>query len=142
MTPDPKTVPHLHPESDIIRSIFEVFAVGIIGGNFERACVELIRPSLDDSDSHLEIYINILHEAQTLPKIPATVITTQVEVYGRKLTLEIIAGDRGQHRWPRAAPTHGHQLSTTQRETRREGNPSVRLSAGDLLAKLPKEVQP
>ena len=97
--PDSKTVPNLYPESDIYQSMPEVFATGYMVGLFEWACVELMRPHLDDGEGSLGIHVDVSHEAATPPGMTVTAIATLVEVDGRKLTFEVIADDgvEGQH---------------------------------------------
>ena len=101
--PDSKTVPNLYPESDIYQSMPEVFATGYMVGLFEWACVELMRPHLDDGEGSLGIHVDVSHEAATPPGMTVTAIATLVEVDGRKLTFEVIADDgvetigRGRH---------------------------------------------
>ncbi len=103
LVPDSKTVPNLYPESEIFRNMPEVFATGFMVGLFEWACVELMRPHLDDGEGSLGIHIDVSHEAATPPGMTVTVNATLVEIEGRKLTFEVIADDgvetigRGRH---------------------------------------------
>ncbi len=103
LVPDSKTVPNLYPESEIFRNMPEVFATGFMVGLFEWACVELMRPHLDDGEGSLGTHIDVSHEAATPPGMTVTVNATLIEIDGRKLTFEVIADDgvetigRGRH---------------------------------------------
>ncbi len=103
VVPATKTVPHLYPESEIFRGMPEVFATGFMVGLFEWACVELMRPHLDDGEGSLGVHVDVSHEAATPPGMTITVTASLIEIDGRKLTFEIIADDgvdtigRGRH---------------------------------------------
>ena len=101
--PHGKTVPHLYPESDIYRSMPEVFATGFMVGLFEWVCVELLRDHLDDGEGSLGTHIDVSHEAATPPGLTVTAKAKLVQRDGRKLVFEVEAHDgvdmigRGRH---------------------------------------------
>lgn len=68
-----KTVPRLYPESEEFRRMPEVFATGFLVGLLEWACVEALRPHLEDGEGSLATAINISHLAPTPPGMKVTV---------------------------------------------------------------------
>jgi fluoroacetyl-CoA thioesterase len=101
--PHGKTVPHLYPESDIYRGMPAVFATGFMVGLFEWACVELLRPHLEEGEGSLGTHIDVSHEAATPPGFTVLTDARLVEIDGRRLVFEVEAHDgvdligRGHH---------------------------------------------
>jgi fluoroacetyl-CoA thioesterase len=101
--PHGKTVPHLYPESDIYRGMPAVLATGFMVGLFEWACVELLRPHLEDGEGSLGTHIDVSHEAATPPGFTVLTDARLVEIDGRRLVFEVEAHDgvdvigRGRH---------------------------------------------
>jgi len=98
-----KTVPALYPEAAEFTAMPEVFATGFLVGFLEWACIELIRPHLDEAEQSLGVHIAVSHEAATPPGFEVTARATLVAVEGRRLRFEVEAHDgvdliaRGTH---------------------------------------------
>ena len=58
-----KTVPFVYPESDLFREMPEVFATAFLVGFMEWACMEALRPYLEEGERTLGTMINITHQA-------------------------------------------------------------------------------
>lgn len=90
---DNKVVPALYPESDIFRSMPDVFATGFMVGLMEWACAEALRPHLDEGEGSLGVAIDVTHTAPTLPGQVVTVTVTCDKADGRKLGWSVVARD-------------------------------------------------
>lgn len=88
-----KVVPALYPESDIFRSMPDVFATGFMVGLMEWACIEHLRPHLDEGEGSLGVAIDVSHTAPTLPGQVVTVTATCDKADGRRLGWHVIARD-------------------------------------------------
>ncbi|HIJ96995.1 MAG TPA: thioesterase family protein [Desulfuromonadales bacterium] len=88
-----KTVPFVYPESDIFREMPNVFATAFMVGFMEWACMEALRPYLDEGEITLGTLINVTHQAATPPgmRVSATVKCLQVD--GKRTVWEIEARD-------------------------------------------------
>ena len=101
--PIEKTVPHVYPESDLFRNMPEVFATAFMVGFMEWACMEALRPYLEDSECTLGTMINITHQAATPPGMQVTAHVRCLEADGKRTLWEIEARDeveiigRGTH---------------------------------------------
>ena len=86
-----KTVPFLYPETELFREMPEVFATGFMVGFIEWACMEAIKPFLDDRERTVGTMINVTHEAATPPgmDVTATVRCTKVEGKGSTWDIEV-----------------------------------------------------
>ncbi len=91
--PREKTVPFLYPESDLFREMPEVFATGFMVGFMEWACMEALRPYLDEGERTLGTMINIAHQAATPPGMEVTARVRCTEVDGKRTVWEIEACD-------------------------------------------------
>ena len=122
--PESKTVPHLYPESDIYRSMPRVFATGFMVGLFEWACVELLRPHLDDGEGSLGVHVDVSHLAATPPGFTVETLARLTGIDGRRLTFHVSAHDgtdligEGRHermvvRWERFAAKVSEKRSGT-----------------------------
>jgi len=98
-----KTVPELYPESDLFTAMPRVFATGFMVGFMEWACMEAIRPYLDEAERTVGTMINVTHEAATPPGMQVTAKVKCIEVNGKSSTWAIEARDevdvigRGTH---------------------------------------------
>lgn len=98
-----KTVPHVYPESDLFREMPEVFATAFMVGFMEWACMEALRPFMDEGECTLGTMINITHQAATPPGMTVTARVKCLEVDGKRTLWEIEACDevevigRGTH---------------------------------------------
>jgi len=98
-----KTVPYVYPESDLFREMPEVFATAYMVGFMEWACMEALRPYLEEDERTLGTMINITHQAATPPGMIVTAQVKCLEVDGKRTLWEIEARDevevigRGTH---------------------------------------------
>jgi fluoroacetyl-CoA thioesterase len=91
--PREKTVPFLYPESDLFREMPEVFATGFMVGFMEWACMEALRPYLDEGERTLGTMINVTHLAATPPGMEVTASVRCTEVDGKRTVWMIEARD-------------------------------------------------
>jgi len=98
-----KTVPYVYPESDLFREMPEVFATAYMVGFMEWACMEALRPYLEEGERTLGTMVNITHQAATPPGMIVTAQVKCLEVEGKRTLWEIEARDevevigRGTH---------------------------------------------
>ena len=88
-----KTVPHVYPESDLFREMPEVFATAFMVGFMEWACMEALRPYLEEGERTLGTMINVTHQAATPPGMTVTARVKCLEVDGKRTLWEIEARD-------------------------------------------------
>lgn len=88
-----KTVPHLYPESEDFRAMPEVFATGFMVGLLEWACIDALRPHLEEGEGSLGIGIHVNHTAPTLPGMKVTVTATCRSVEGNRVEWHVAARD-------------------------------------------------
>ena len=88
-----KTVPFVYPESDLFREMPEVFATAFMVGFMEWACMEALRPYLEEGERTLGTMINITHQAATPPGMTVTARVKCLEVDGKRTLWEIEARD-------------------------------------------------
>jgi fluoroacetyl-CoA thioesterase len=88
-----QTVPALYPQSPDFTTMPAVFATGFMVGLMEWACIDALRPHLDDGEGSLGIAINVNHTAATPPGMKVTVHVTCTKVAGRQLQWHIRAED-------------------------------------------------
>lgn len=91
--PADKTVPHLYPESPEFRAMPEVFATGFMVGLMEWACIDALKPHLDEGEGSLGVGIDVTHVAATLPGQTVTVTVTCESVQGPKVAWQVSAHD-------------------------------------------------
>lgn len=91
--PANKTVPHLYPEARDFQAMPQVFATGYMVGLFEWACIELMRPHLDEGEGSLGIHVDFSHLAATLPGLTITVDAECTAVNGKKLAFNVRGHD-------------------------------------------------
>ncbi|MDY0872040.1 thioesterase family protein [Dongia rigui] len=112
---DAKTVPQLYPESPDFCAMPAVFATGFMVGLMEWACVDAMKPHLDDGEGSLGVGINVNHVAATPPGMMVTVYVTCIKLDGRRVSFHVRAEDEveligeGTHdraivRWDRFTP--------------------------------------
>lgn len=101
--PAEKTVPMLYPESPDFAAMPAVFATGFMVGLMEWACLDVLKPHLDDGEGSLGIHIDVSHAAATVPGQTVTVDATVTSVNGRRVAFDVVAHDgveiigRGRH---------------------------------------------
>jgi fluoroacetyl-CoA thioesterase len=93
LVPKEKTVPFVYPESDLFREMPEVFATAFMVGFMEWACMEALRPYLEEGERTLGTMINITHQAATPPGMTVTARVKCLEVDGKRTLWEIEARD-------------------------------------------------
>lgn len=87
--PREKTVPFVYPESDLFRDMPEVFATAFMVGFMEWACMEALRPYLDDTERTLGTMINVTHQAATPPGMEISARVTCMEVDGKRTAWKV-----------------------------------------------------
>ncbi len=94
--PASKTVPHVYPESDLFAAMPEVFATAFMVGLMEWACMEVLRPHLEEGEISLGTHINVSHTAATPPGVEVSVAVTCREVDGPRTRWSIVARDASE----------------------------------------------
>jgi len=91
--PANKTVPHVYPESDLFASMPAVFATAYFVGLVEWACMEAMRPHLDEGEQSVGIDVRLSHTAATPPGLTVTVEVAVEAVEGRRVRFSVKAHD-------------------------------------------------
>ncbi len=91
--PDNKTVPFVFEESDLFQDMPQVFATAFMVGLMEWACMEALRPHMDDDEISLGTSICVTHSAATPPGMQVSVEVTLLEVKGSRTKWSIVARD-------------------------------------------------
>jgi fluoroacetyl-CoA thioesterase len=123
---DAKTVPNLYPESPDFRAMPQVFATGYMVGLMEWACIDALKPHLEDGEGSLGIHIDVTHVAATPPGMEVTVHVTCTRIDGRRIAWHVRAEDEveligeGSHqraivRWDRFLPKVAEKAAATRR---------------------------
>ena len=88
-----KTVPYLYPESPDFTSMPKVFATGFMVGFIEWACLDALKPHLDDGEGSVGIHIDVDHQAATPAGMEVTAEVEVTEVDDRKVSFKIAVRD-------------------------------------------------
>ncbi|MBK5275972.1 MAG: thioesterase family protein [Desulfuromonadales bacterium] len=88
-----KTVPFVYPESDLFREMPEVFATAFMVGFMEWACMEALRPYLEEGERTLGTMINVTHQAATPPGMQVTARVKCIEADGKRTLWEVEVSD-------------------------------------------------
>lgn len=91
--PQEKTVPFVFRESDLFQAMPPVFATAFMVGLMEWACMEALRPHMDDDEISLGTNICVTHAAATPPGMQVEVQVELLEVSGPKTRWSIVARD-------------------------------------------------
>jgi fluoroacetyl-CoA thioesterase len=91
--PREKTVQFVFPESDLFQAMPAVFATAFMVGLMEWACMEALRPFMDDGEISLGTNICVSHAAATPPGMQVEVDVTLLEVSGSRTKWSIVARD-------------------------------------------------
>ena len=91
--PQEKTVPFVFQESDLFQAMPPVFATAFMVGLMEWACMEALRPHMDDHEISLGTNICVTHSAATPPGMQVEVEVELLEVSGPKTKWSIVARD-------------------------------------------------
>lgn len=101
--PTEKTVPFLYPEAEPFRIMPEVFATGYLVGFMEWACMEALKPYMEEGERTVGTMINITHEAATPAGMEVTAKVRCIEIDGKRTVWEVEVHDevecigRGTH---------------------------------------------
>lgn len=88
-----KTVPFVYPESDLFQQMPPVFATAFMVGFMEWACMEALRPYLEEGECTLGTMINVTHQAATPPGMTVTAHVTCIDVDGKRTAWEVEVRD-------------------------------------------------
>ena len=91
--PEEKTVPYVFEESDLFQAMPSVFATAFMVGLMEWACMEALRPYMDEGEISLGTNICVTHSAATPPGMQVDVEVTLLEVDGPRTKWSIVARD-------------------------------------------------
>jgi len=91
-----KTVPYVFQESDLFQAMPSVFATAFMVGFMEWACMEALRPYLEEDECTLGIMINVSHQAATPPGMQVTAHVRLLELDGKRTLWEIEARDEAE----------------------------------------------
>jgi len=91
--PENKTVPDLFPEARDFQIMPHVFATGYMVGLMEWACMDLIRPHLEEGEGTLGTLIDVNHTAATPPGLTINVDVECLEVKGKWSRFKVKAHD-------------------------------------------------
>jgi len=91
--PQNKTVPYVFEESDLFQNMPPVFATAFMVGLMEWACMEALRPYMDDGEISLGTNICVTHSAATPPGMQVDVDVKLLEVSGPRTKWSITARD-------------------------------------------------
>ena len=94
--PVEKTVPHVFQESDLFQAMPSVFATAFMVGFMEWACMEALRPYLEEDECTLGTMINVSHQAATPPGMQVTAQVRLLELDGKRTLWEIEARDEAE----------------------------------------------
>ena len=88
-----KTVPYVFQESKLFQAMPPVFATAFMVGLMEWACMEALKPYMDDDEISLGTNICVTHSVATLPGMKVEVEVTLLEVNGSRTKWSIVARD-------------------------------------------------
>jgi fluoroacetyl-CoA thioesterase len=101
--PREKTVPFLYPEAAMFGEMPEVFATGFMVGFMEWACMEALKPYMEEGERTVGTMINVTHTAATPVGMEVSATVRLIEVEGKRTVWQIEARDevevigRGSH---------------------------------------------
>ena len=91
--PKEKTVPFVYEESDLFQTMPPVFATAFMVGLMEWACMEALRPHMEEGEISLGTNICVTHAAATPPGMQVDVEVKLLEVNGPRTKWAITARD-------------------------------------------------
>lgn len=91
--PEEKTVPCVFPESDLFQTMPAVFATAFMVGLMEWACMEALRPYMEEGEISLGTNVCVTHSSATPPGMQVEVDVTLLEVNGARTRWSIVARD-------------------------------------------------
>lgn len=93
LVPAHKTVPSVYEESELFQQMPKVFATAFMVGLMEWACMEAMKPYMDEGEISLGTNICVSHLAATPSGMMVTVQVKCLEVSGARSKWSIIARD-------------------------------------------------
>ena len=93
IVPDSKTVPHVFEESELFQQMPKVFATAFMVGLMEWACMETLKPHMDDGEISLGTNICVSHQAATPVGMKVFVDVECLAVDGAKTKWAVTARD-------------------------------------------------
>jgi len=93
VVPKEKTVPHVYAESEMFQEMPEVFATAFMVGLMEWACMEALKPHLEEGEITLGTNISVSHLAATPPGMEVVINVTCTNVDGPRTSWAIEARD-------------------------------------------------
>ena len=91
--PTEKTVPYVFREAELFQTMPPVFATAFMVGLMEWACMEALRPYMDEGEISLGTNVCVTHTAATPPGMQVEVAVTLLEVNGPRTRWSIVARD-------------------------------------------------
>lgn len=93
IVPKNKTVPYVFEESEMFQQMPNVFATAFMVGLMEWACMETLKPHMDDGEISLGTSICVSHQAATPAGMKVIVDVECLEVDGAKTKWAVTARD-------------------------------------------------
>ena len=107
VVPANRCVPDVFPESPEFQTVPRVFATAYFVGAAEWACMEALRPHLDEGQCSVGTAINLTHTGATLPGMTVRYECVVTEVDGRSISWQVdVFDDLG----PIGSGTHGRAV--------------------------------
>ena len=91
--PPEKTVPYVFQESELFQAMPPVFATAFMVGLMEWACMEALRPYMDEGEISLGTSVCVTHSAATPSGMLVEVAVTLLEINGARTRWSIVARD-------------------------------------------------
>ncbi len=93
IVPENKTVPFVFEEAELFQQMPKVFATAFMVGLMEWACMETMKPHMDEGEISLGVDICVSHLAPTPPGMTVEIEATCLAVEGGKTRWSLIARD-------------------------------------------------
>lgn len=87
--PSNRCVPDVFPESPEFQTVPRVFATAYMVGAAEWACMEALRPHLDEGQCSVGVHVDLTHTGATLPGMEVRYEVTCTAVDGRTITWQV-----------------------------------------------------
>ena len=121
-----KTVPHVFPDSELFRTMPQVFATSYLVGLVEWACMEVLAPHLDGGEQSVGTGIQLSHVAATPPGLAVQIDVVLEEVNDRRVRFRVKARDEIE---PIGEGVHERFIIERARFMRRVGEKASPLSS-------------
>lgn len=93
LVPEHKTVPYVYEDSALFQQMPKVFASAFMVGLMEWACMEALKPYMEEGEISLGTNICVSHLAATPPGMTVTVQVKCLDVSGARSKWSIVARD-------------------------------------------------